>query len=306
MHSLDRAWDELKREFDLASSNEARAARHQVTNELNQVLRRLRQYENEGEWFSALLDGASCFAPSVAVFELKNGSLLLRRQNNLELQADLMFPASSAAGFADAIETKDPVVALRSASQVGESLSASGTNERVHLLPVINGGRVVAVLFVSGGELVDVNGLELVTGLASIVLERQNNRAIHSQIEPLREPMKAEQTEPKATGGGPARTMPAWSALDKQGQNLHIRAQRFSRVKVAEMQMSRPEACQAGREKGNLYLFLKGEIETARDQFRQQFMIIPSMVDYLHLELVQTAAEGDEARLGADYPGQLL
>jgi hypothetical protein len=85
-----------------------------------------------------------------------------------------------------------------------------------------------------------------------------------------------------------------------------VRAQRFSRVKVAEMELSRPEACRAGREKGNLYLFLKNEIEAARNAFREQFMLIPSMVDYLHLELVRAAAEGDEKRLGADYPGQLI
>jgi hypothetical protein len=30
------------------------------------------------------------------------------------------------------------------------------------------------------------------------------------------------------------------------------------------------------------------------------------MGDYLHLELVRTAAEGDELKLGADYPGQLV
>jgi hypothetical protein len=35
-------------------------------------------------------------------------------------------------------------------------------------------------------------------------------------------------------------------------------------------------------------------------------MTTPSMVDYLHLELVATLAHGDELLLGADYPGQML
>jgi hypothetical protein len=30
------------------------------------------------------------------------------------------------------------------------------------------------------------------------------------------------------------------------------------------------------------------------------------MVDYLHMELVRATAEGEEQRLGADYPGQLI
>ena len=35
-------------------------------------------------------------------------------------------------------------------------------------------------------------------------------------------------------------------------------------------------------------------------------MTNPSMVDYLHLELIRTAAGGIEQKLGADYPGQLF
>jgi hypothetical protein len=100
--------------------------------------------------------------------------------------------------------------------------------------------------------------------------------------------------------------LPPWSALNEEQRNLHLRAQRFSRVKVAEMQLSRPEACRAGLEQNDVYLFLKKEIDSAREAYRAQFMTGPSMADYLHLELVRTAAEGEESKLGADYPGQLV
>jgi hypothetical protein len=72
------------------------------------------------------------------------------------------------------------------------------------------------------------------------------------------------------------------------------------------MQLSRPDACHAGRQQGNLYVFLRQEIDKARDTYRRQFMTIPSIGDYLHIELVRTAAGGDEQKLGADYPGQLV
>jgi hypothetical protein len=87
---------------------------------------------------------------------------------------------------------------------------------------------------------------------------------------------------------------------------LHVRAQRFARVKVAEMQLARPDACRAGLQQSNLYVFLRHEIDKARETYRKQFMTIPSMVDYLHLELVGTAVGNDEQKLGADYPGQLV
>jgi hypothetical protein len=100
--------------------------------------------------------------------------------------------------------------------------------------------------------------------------------------------------------------LPAWSDLPMEQRQLHVRAQRFARVAVAEMQLARPEACRAGREQGDFYLFLKREIDKVRENYRKQFMTVPSMVDYLHLELIQTAAQGNEQKLGADYPGRLL
>ncbi len=53
-------------------------------------------------------------------------------------------------------------------------------------------------------------------------------------------------------------------------------------------------------------MFLKKEIDDARETYRKEFMTIPSMVDYLHLELVHTAADGDELKMGVEYPGQLV
>ena len=101
-------------------------------------------------------------------------------------------------------------------------------------------------------------------------------------------------------------TLPAWADLDEHQRQLHMRAQRFARVTVAEMQLAKPGECRAGRAKADFYLFLNKEIDKAREIYRKQFMTISSMVDYLHLELVQTAVEGDERKLGADYPGQLV
>ena len=86
----------------------------------------------------------------------------------------------------------------------------------------------------------------------------------------------------------------------------HLQAQRFARVTVAELQLAQPDACRGGREDGNLYLYLKRDLDGARERFRKRFMETPSMVDYLHMELVKTAAGGDPSKLGAEYPGALV
>ena len=158
------------------------APRPELTRELNHLLRRLRQYRTEAEWVSALLDGASRFVRQAAVFTLQDGVLRLRGQVNLGLPGELSFAVSETAAFASAVESRDPVTALRTRTEVSERLSTPEPNERAHILPISNGNRVVAVLFAAGAEPVDGDALELVAGMASIVLERQANASLHAQI----------------------------------------------------------------------------------------------------------------------------
>jgi hypothetical protein len=151
-----------------------------LTRELNQLLRRLRHYQTEGEWASAVLDGASRFMRRGALFLLREGVLTLRGQIHLGLPDALSIAISSAAAFAAAVESRDPLVALRTPSEVGPALSAPG--EHAHIVPICNQERVVALLFAAAGEGSDEDALELVAGMASSVLERQVNASLHTQI----------------------------------------------------------------------------------------------------------------------------
>jgi hypothetical protein len=153
---------------------------------------------------------------------------------------------------------------------------------------------VAAILFAAAEAATDAQALELVAGLASCALERRTNAPQQSQI--------AAAPTPAASRA----RLPAWADLDETQRQLHVRARRFARVAVAEMQLSKPEACRAGREQSDLYLYLKNEIDKAREIYSRQFRTISSMADYLHLELVHTAAGGDDLKLGAEYPGQLV
>ena len=93
--------------------------------------------------------------------------------------------------------------------------------------------------------------------------------------------------------------------LTKDEQELHARAQRFARVRVAEMRLYRAQAVKEGRDTGNLFQALQPEIESGREQYRRDFFSTPTMIDYLHAELVRTLANDDASMLGPDYPGPL-
>jgi hypothetical protein len=314
MHVLDSTWETVKREFDAARQRSAQEARSEVVRDIHQALRRLRQYRTEAEWTTALLDGiseligASDVPLQLAFFGLREETLSVRGQRGLALPDPFSFSAPSAPAFASAISAKDTVLAMRRASEVTEALSSAELNQRAYIVPILNGSRVVGTLFAAGEHSLDVHALELIANIASIVLERQANASIHTQVNATQ--VNATQVNaslpPKREQPPRKMTLSPWADLKEPHRLLHLRAQRFSRVKVAEMHLFKPDACRSGREQGNFYLFLKPEIDAARDSYGKQFMTIPSMVDYLHLELVRTAADGDELKLGADYPGQLL
>lgn len=83
-------------------------------------------------------------------------------------------------------------------------------------------------------------------------------------------------------------------------------AQRFARVKIAEIQLYHAPKVKAGRAARDLYGFLKPHIDAARQAFRERFLIPGhERADDLHTELLRALANDDVALLGPGYPGPL-
>src|SRR5437763_1968748 len=131
MHTLEPVWETIKDQFIAARSEAAQAARAHITNDLNQLFRRLRHYRTEGEWSSAILDGVAPFVPQVALFTYQNGLLNLCGQRGLNLADGLSFAATGAGAFENVISSKDTLVALRTPAEVGAALSSTDLEERV-------------------------------------------------------------------------------------------------------------------------------------------------------------------------------
>jgi len=85
-----------------------------------------------------------------------------------------------------------------------------------------------------------------------------------------------------------------------------LKARKYARVKVAEMQLYGAAQVQAGCESRDLYSSLKAAIDDARAGYRREFLSVGSRIpDFLHEELVRVLARDDEALLGPHYPGPL-
>jgi len=91
---------------------------------------------------------------------------------------------------------------------------------------------------------------------------------------------------------------------NEEERRLHNDARRFARLLVSEIKLYNEQKVIEGRSQGDLYDRLREYIDRSREMYDKR--VKPEVAlryDYFHHELVQTLAEGEAARLGANYPG---
>jgi hypothetical protein len=90
--------------------------------------------------------------------------------------------------------------------------------------------------------------------------------------------------------------------LSPEEQELHRRANRVAKVSMQDIKMLRPEQVRLGREKKDLCIRLKDDIEKAHREYDRRFKpIMDHPVDYFYRWMVEILADGDAHALG-NYP----
>lgn len=264
-------------------------ARRELAEDLNQAVRRLRQSTTVDELLMTLADTAVGFADGAVVFQLSEG---MAKSDKL----DLAVPLDSAAALAGAVQSRDPVTAITTGAEVSEALVerlGHSPEGRAHIHPIVVKESVPALLYAWGA----VQG-------AAVELVAQVAAAVWVDLLPPPQVVELVTIAPLPAAAKPAS---AWESLTPEEQQVHLRAQRFARVQAAGMRLECGAAVQAGRVRHNLYGTLRERIDEARKLFRKDFFgTCPSMVDYLHVELVRTLANDDAELLGKDYPGPMV
>jgi len=274
-----------------------------VAEGLNRAVRRVFQASQQAEWSSAVLDAALPFCCGAALFTVHGARLKLERASFIDAAEQVSFETVEAPAIAQALATLEPVASAWSARELSSSLTSRlGPDRaaRAFLFPLVSDRRAVAVLIAisAPAEPLDTNGLELVAtvGGAAWELTRRRNEASPGASTGLIALVPLTATPPETS------TAP----VDKQSE-WHRRARRFASVRVAELVLYQAAGVRQGRQERRLYDLFRDAIERERATFRAQFMEkSPSMVDYLHEELVRTLAQGEEDCLGDNYPGAMV
>jgi hypothetical protein len=297
-------------DVERAAGEVGKHARQECANLLNQAMRRLWQASDPAGLADTLADAAAKFAGGAAVLSIEGGIATLEsvRPSGYAVPAPGDQTALDAApALAAAIESREPVIAAAAESEVGETLAAlaaSAGDDRMAVFPVASHGGVPGLVCAWGA--VEAAAVELLANVAGEEWERLSRIAAATAAEAA-----AAAAEAAAAAAAELATIaPAeriWDSLPAEDQRIHLRAQRFARVRVAQWRLRDGAAVRSGRAQRDLYGGLEEQIEEARKSFRDEFFApCPSMVDYLHLEMVHTLANDDAELLGKDYPGPLL
>ena len=286
-------------------------ARRSQAEGLNQSLRRLRQANGEEHILRTLSESCAPYADMSVVLVFENNQAHATAGHGLEA-GGLSFDIVSAPAVVAAIDSRDPVVALANDDELSWALAQKfrGSNDdpsdrNAYLFPLTARHSVVAMLIASGSAPLISAPIELLCEAAGIRLE-----TLLPSPERTAAPDLAQLTP---VAGVPANSTSAatqpltWEALSPEDQKLHLRAQRMARVRVAEMRLYSEADLRNGVASGDIYGALQPAIDTARNQFSGEFLAkSPTMVDYLHLEILSSLAHDDDRLLGHNYPGPMV
>lgn len=308
-------------DIERAAGEVGKHARQECANLLNQALRRLWQASDPAGLADTLADAAAQFAGGAAVLSIEDGAAKLEsvRPSGYAVPAPGDLTALDAApALASAIESREPVIAAAAESEVGETLAAlaaSAGDDRMAVLPVASRGGVLGLVCAWGT--VEAAAIELLAKVAGEEWERLARAAVEAAAEAAEAEAEAAAAaaaaEAEAAAAAAAELVTiapverSWDSLPAEDRRIHLRAQRFARVRVAQWRLRDGAAVRSGRARGDLYGGLEEQIEEARKGFHDEFFAqCPSMVDYLHLEMVHTLANDNAELLGKNYPGPLL
>jgi hypothetical protein len=276
-------------------SGETAGAR-KLAEQLNQLVRRIRQSGSEDAVLSILTVGSTPFCDRVAAFAFNTTHTYSVSARGC-ITDRIQFETRTAPAVFTALETKDPVVAAASVGELSPELFEAAMQggevvERAYLFPLVVSGAVRAVLFAAGN--VQSAPLELLAETAGMrleALERERSKTVGEglvQLAPTQKPGK-------------------WEDLSPAEQAVHLRAQRKARALVADLRLAHGERIRKSQAEGNIYRALKPEIDAAREIWRKEFAnSSPAMVDYLYLELLGNLANNEERLLGPEFPGRLF
>ncbi len=297
-------------------------------------LTRLLQAPNQMEILNVLLDVTQDLAPHAGLLVLRGGSFVGWQSRGIRDAAAftrLSIPAGEPM-MTRLAQTRQPIPVQ--AGELGAAFAAAAGE--IHLLPLLIRDRLAGVLCAdTAGISSRVEALQAFTLAACLAVEATSQRkpvgSVVSQplppeapalrVAPASEGVPAEQPMPAAPGSEraaayaqpAARAQAAARGVPLPGtvvampvsadSDEHVKAKRFAKLLVEEIQLYNQAKVAEGRTRRDLYDRLRGDIEKSRAAYQKRYGGVIRDADYFTDALIRILAANDRALLGSSFPG---
>jgi hypothetical protein len=200
----------------------------------------------------------------------------------------------------------EPAVAAHGAAKVSETAEIKTAAARESVAPVVADSAAPAAAPVIPAAVEPAKPLEAVQTPAESLKKTEAETAAEkkpaakheTKPELVEAPLAKASVDDETEGEGDFDV----NQLSAEQRELHRRANRVAKVSMQDIKMLRPEQVRLGREKKDLCIRLRDDIEKAHREYDRRFRpIMDHPVDYFYRWMVEILADGDAHALG-EYP----
>jgi hypothetical protein len=279
-----------------------------VGEQISTALAGIHDAASQAEILKKLLEGAAQFAPRVALFVVRGGSVTGWQASGFEdneVISGASLPMSSplvARSIQDRRAAEGPTAQFDASLMRKLKPPAAG---RCVVLPLVVKDKVAALLYVDSGSSSDNNyqsaPLSSLMRFAGVWLElsalRKSERIPGEESQPAAAPASAmaSPTVP-APVSAPEKSTETDSEVGKK-------ARRFAKLLVEEIKLYNENKVTEGRENRDLYERLKEDIEKSRATYEKRYgQSLAASGEYFNQELVRILADNDITLMGNNFP----
>jgi hypothetical protein len=282
----------------------APAAGSSPTELLSAAATSIQESSGQADILRRLLDGGSHFAPRIALFVVKLGSIVGWQAVGFEdNEAAKAVTLSGDRGLvADAVQGRVPASGSTADFDISFiSAVKPPASDECLVLPLIVKEKVAALIYADGGTRAgtkfDASALSVLTRFAALWLETTSVRkSVASAPEEAPQPVAA------AAGAGEASPSSALAATADEA-DLHKKARRFAKLLVEEIMLYNQAKVVEGKQNQDLYTRLRNDIEKSRATYDKRYGESQvASADYFNQELVRILADNNVTLMGDGFP----
>lgn len=304
--NLSRLRSEIVQRVSADLQNLTQAGSSALGEQISAALAGIQDAASQAEILKKLLEGTAQFAPRVALFVVRGGSVTGWQGFGFDDSDAISGAHLGTSSPLVSRAMQDLTVVEGTAGEFDAPLMRKlkqPANAQCAVLPLVVKDKVAALLYADSGNSAD-------TAVQSAPLSSLMRFAgVWLELSAIRKSERIPGDEPQPTATTPASTAttPAHSTMPEKpvesDSEIGKKARRFAKLLVEEIKLYNQTKVTQGRENRDLYERLKEDIEKSRATYEKRYgQSLAASGEYFNQELIRILADNDIKLMGNNFP----